>query len=61
MSIQVSEEYYLISGYYHIAEEEFIINYLLQFGKSIIQIEPVQLKASLSKRAASLADYWHQL
>ncbi|MBO0472528.1 hypothetical protein IGL98_002172 [Enterococcus sp. DIV0840] len=61
MSIQVSEENYLISGYYHTTEEEFITNYLLRFGKSIIQIEPTQLNASLSKKAASLADYLSQL
>ena len=61
MSIQASEEDYLINGYYQITEEEFMTDYLLRFGTSIRQIEPIQLKERLSKRALSLADYWHQL
>ncbi|ALS00278.1 alkaline phosphatase [Enterococcus silesiacus] len=61
MSIQASEEDYLINGYYQITEEEFMTDYLLRFGTSIRQIEPIQLKERLSKRALFLADYWHQL
>lgn len=61
MSIQVSEGNYLINGYYHKTEEEFITDYFLRFGTAIIQIEPIQLKESLLKKASSLAEYLYQL
>lgn len=61
MTIESYHENYLIKGQYHADEEDFITDYLLQFGQSVLQIEPLHLQKKISKRAIAIADYWQQL
>ncbi|WP_221567771.1 YafY family protein [Alkalihalobacillus sp. TS-13] len=50
MSIQKKDEHYVISGYYNLNEEDFISDYFLRFGRSIISIRPYTLKALIQKK-----------
>ncbi|MBO0440126.1 helix-turn-helix transcriptional regulator [Candidatus Enterococcus ikei] len=61
MKITANQEHYLITGQYHETETEFITDYLLRFGQSILRIEPACLQKSVSARANAIADYWKQL
>ncbi|EOL45904.1 helix-turn-helix transcriptional regulator [Enterococcus caccae] len=61
MKIEASGKDYVITGSYHFNEEEFIANYLLRFGQSILKIEPIQLKEYVTKKVYKLADYWDRL
>ncbi|WP_207696373.1 hypothetical protein DOK67_0003037 [Enterococcus sp. DIV0212c] len=61
MKITANQEHYLITGQYHETEIEFITDYLLRFGQSILRIGPVCLQKSVSARANAIADYWKQL
>ncbi len=61
MTIKPYQKNYLISGQYHANEEDFITDYLLKFGQSVLQIEPLHLQKRILKRAIAIADYWQQL
>ncbi|OTN86396.1 hypothetical protein A5819_003230 [Enterococcus sp. 7E2_DIV0204] len=61
MTIEPYQKNYLISGQYQANEEDFIMDYLLQFGQSVLQIEPLHLQKRILKRAIAIADYWQKL
>lgn len=44
MRLQKENENYIITGYFNKQESDFISNYFLNFGETIISIQPVMLK-----------------
>ncbi|MEI5995322.1 helix-turn-helix transcriptional regulator [Candidatus Enterococcus mansonii] len=61
MKIEKQKDFYVIKGYYHKGEKEFITNYLLLFGKSILTLEPGQLKKAVLKKAEAVMECFKQL
>ncbi|NBI30191.1 helix-turn-helix transcriptional regulator [Chengkuizengella marina] len=61
MSIQKTDDNYIISGYYNWNEEDFISDYFLRYGKSIISISPPTLKASIQNKLHILITHLNKM
>ncbi|OEH94375.1 helix-turn-helix transcriptional regulator [Bacillus solimangrovi] len=61
MSIQKTADNYIISGYYNPNEEDFISDYFLRYGKSIISIKPSILKDSIQNKLHIVMSHLNQL
>lgn len=54
MKLEQTDDTYRISGYYNRNEEAFIANYFMRFGKSIISIQPSELRVAIRNKLQSL-------
>ena len=54
MRIQKENENYSITGYFNKQEVEFISSYFLNFGETIISIQPVMLKELIYNKVLSI-------
>ncbi|OOR33720.1 alkaline phosphatase [Bacillus mycoides] len=54
MRIQKEKENYIITGYFNKKEIDFISSYFLNFGKTIISIQPVMLKDLIYNKVVSI-------
>lgn len=54
MSLYLENETYIIKGFYNKGEEDFISNYFIGYGKSIISIRPIELSKLICKKIDSL-------
>lgn len=50
MTIQQTDDNYTVSGYYNLDEEDFISDYFLRYGKSIVSISPSTLKTTIQNK-----------
>lgn len=57
MRIQKENENYSITGYFNKQEVEFIASYFLNFGETIISIQPVMLKELIYNKVLSLKQH----
>ena len=57
MRIQKENENYSITGYFNKQEVEFISSYFLNFGETIISIQPVMLKELIYNKVLSLKQH----
>ncbi|PAD21512.1 helix-turn-helix transcriptional regulator [Terribacillus saccharophilus] len=61
MSLTKTGNIYTISGYYNTNEEAFITDYIIRFGKSILSIEPSELRAAIQGELKSLVTHMEKL
>ncbi|MCU4782552.1 WYL domain-containing protein, partial [Bacillus cereus] len=54
MRMQKENENYIITGYFNKQEFDFISNYFLNFGETIISIQPVMLKELIYNKVLSI-------
>ena len=54
MRLQKENENYIITGYFNKQESDFISNYFLNFGETIISIQPVMLKELIYNKVLSI-------
>jgi hypothetical protein len=54
MKLENSKEGYCIHGYFHPGEEDFIAQYFIRFGNSIIRIESEHLIYAIKKKLNNL-------
>lgn len=57
MKIQKENESYMITGYFNKQEVDFISNYFLNFGETIISIQPVMLKELIYNKVLSIEQH----
>lgn len=61
MKLYLENEKYIIRGFYNKGEEDFISNYFLRYGKTILSINPVELTILINKNIESLKSYFLSL
>lgn len=61
MKLYLENEKYIIRGFYNKGEEDFISNYFLRYGKTILSINPVELTILINKKIESLKSYFLSL
>jgi len=61
MKIHNDNENFLITGYFNKGEEDFIADYFLKFGQSIISISPVMLKKLIYDKAKFIEEHLNSL
>ncbi|PAE06443.1 alkaline phosphatase [Terribacillus saccharophilus] len=54
MKLEQTDDTYTISGYYNRNEEAFTADYFIRFGKSIISIQPSELRVAIRNKLQSL-------
>lgn len=57
MKIKKKNENYVITGYFNQTELDFIANYFLRFGKTLISIQPEMLKNKVNDNVRSLLQH----
>ncbi|MDA1667008.1 helix-turn-helix transcriptional regulator [Bacillus cereus] len=57
MRLQKENENYIITGYFNKQESDFISNYFLNFGETIISIQPVMLKELIYNKVLSIKQH----
>ncbi|MBG9617090.1 helix-turn-helix transcriptional regulator [Bacillus cereus] len=57
MRLQNENENYIITGYFNKQESDFISNYFLNFGETIISIQPVMLKELIYNKVLSIKQH----
>ncbi|MFQ6338426.1 helix-turn-helix transcriptional regulator [Bacillus sp. AF62] len=57
MRMQKENENYIITGYFNKQEFDFISNYFLNFGETIISIQPVMLKELIYNKVLSIKQH----
>ncbi|MBP0725388.1 WYL domain-containing protein [Bacillus sp. RG28] len=61
MSIQKTDDNYIVSGYYNLDEVDFISEYFLRYGKSIVSISPITLKASIQNKLHKIITHLNKM
>ncbi|MEI5906779.1 WYL domain-containing protein [Bacillus spongiae] len=61
MSIQKTDDRYIISGYYNGNEEDFISEYFMRFGKSIVSINPPALISSIQNKLHHISTHLNKM
>ncbi|MEJ9112205.1 helix-turn-helix transcriptional regulator [Bacillus paramobilis] len=61
MKIKKENENYSITGYFNKQEVEFIASYFLNFGETIISIQPVMLKELIYNKVLSIKQHLNSL
>lgn len=61
MTLYCHDDRYFIRGYYNPGEEDFIAKYFLDYGKSIMSIQPLKLKELITQRLSLLTDYFNRI
>ncbi|GCD10577.1 helix-turn-helix transcriptional regulator [Clostridium tagluense] len=51
----------LIKGFYNLGEEEFIANYFIKYGNSILSVKPESLKHLIQEKIENLLNYYQKL
>lgn len=51
----------LIRGFYNLGEEEFIANYFIRYGNSIVSVKPKSLKQLIQEKIENLLNYYQKL
>ncbi|MGE7998430.1 WYL domain-containing protein [Lysinibacillus sp. NPDC093190] len=51
----------VINGFYNTGEEEFIANYFMRFGHSVISVKPESLKQIIQDKVENLFNYYQKL
>lgn len=54
MRLDSVNEQYFISGFYNQGEEDFIANYFIGYGKTILKVHPVELSKLIIEKIDSL-------
>ena len=50
-----------IKGFYNLGEEEFIANYFIRYGNSIVSVKPESLKQIIQEKIESLLNYYQKI
>lgn len=58
MKLCVENNRYVIRGFFNIGEENFITNYLINYGETILSIQPPALKDSMIEKLSVLKNYY---
>lgn len=61
MKLHFENNMYFIKGYYNKNEEDFISSYFLNYGTSIISIEPKELKTLITNKISILKHYYSSI
>ncbi|MDN9008977.1 helix-turn-helix transcriptional regulator [Brevibacillus laterosporus] len=51
----------VIRGFYNLGEEEFIANYFMKYGKTVISVKPESLKQIIQERIENLFHHYQKL
>ena len=58
MTLCVENNRYVIRGFFNIGEENFITNYLINYGETILSIQPPALKDKMIEKLSALKNYY---
>ncbi|MFJ3390807.1 helix-turn-helix transcriptional regulator [Lysinibacillus sp. NPDC086135] len=60
MSLEIDNKT-VVKGFYNPGEEEFIANYFIRYGQTVISVKPVSLKQIMQAKVESLLDHFKKL
>jgi predicted DNA-binding transcriptional regulator YafY len=61
MQLSYENQTYIIKGFYNIGEEEFIADYFIAYGNTVLSITPLKLKTLIINRLSNISEYYKVL